>query len=128
MLETIGVLDEVEDTFMIKRGARFVRGTGGRDARTSRYAFAEAMDALDADCDVMIFSDNVPVEQEIVLKDIAAQRGLIVMGPDCGTAIVGGVNWGHVGRVLDTANYGVGLVMTGGLGAVLALGALQSQM
>ena len=59
-----------------------------------RYAFAEAMDALDAGCDVMIFSDNVPVEQEIMLKDIAAQRDLIVMGPDCGTAIVGGVGLG----------------------------------
>ncbi len=52
-----------------------------------QYAFAEAMDALDAGCDVMIFSDNVPVEQEIVLKDIAAQRDLLVMGPDCGTAV-----------------------------------------
>src|SRR5206468_10280178 len=56
-----------------------------------RYAFAEAMDALDAGCDVMIFSDNMPVEQEITLKDIAAERGLLVMGPDCGTAVVGGV-------------------------------------
>src|SRR5213078_844024 len=59
-----------------------------------RYAFAEAMDALDAGCDVMIFSDNMPVEQEITLKDIAAQRGLLVMGPDCGTAVVGGVGLG----------------------------------
>jgi succinyl-CoA synthetase alpha subunit len=58
-----------------------------------RFAFAEAMDALDAGCDVMIFSDNMPVEQEITLKDIAAERGLLVMGPDCGTAIVGGWAW-----------------------------------
>lgn len=59
-----------------------------------RHAFAEAADALDAGCDVMIFSDNVPVEQEILLKDMAAGRGLLVMGPDCGTAIVGGVGLG----------------------------------
>jgi FdrA protein len=59
-----------------------------------RFAFAEAMDALQAGCDVMIFSDNVPVEQEIALKDYGANRGLLVMGPDCGTAVVGGVGLG----------------------------------
>jgi len=59
-----------------------------------RFAFAEALDALQAGCDVMIFSDNVPVEQEIALKDYAAGRGLLVMGPDCGTAVVGGVGLG----------------------------------
>jgi FdrA protein len=79
-----------------------------------RYAFAEAVDALDAGCDVMIFSDNVPVEQEIVLKDIAARRGLIVMGPDCGTAIVGGVGLGF-SHTLATGP--VGLVAASGTGA-----------
>ena len=64
-----------------------------------RHAFAEAMDALDAGCDVMIFSDNMPVEQEITLKDIAAERGLLVMGPDCGTAVVGGVGLGFAHTV-----------------------------
>jgi FdrA protein len=58
------------------------------------YAFAEAMDALAGGCDVMIFSDNVPVGQEIALKQFAAGRGLLVMGPDCGTAIVGGIGLG----------------------------------
>jgi FdrA protein len=79
-----------------------------------RYAFAEAMDALDAGCDVMIFSDNVPVEQEIMLKQIAAQRGLIVMGPDCGTAIVGGVGLGFSHTL---AAGPVGLVAASGTGA-----------
>jgi FdrA protein len=79
-----------------------------------RYAFAEAMDALDADCDVMIFSDNVPVEQEILLKDVAAQRGLIVMGPDCGTAVVGGVGLGF-SHTLRTGP--VGMVAASGTGA-----------
>ena len=79
-----------------------------------RYAFAEAMDALDAGCDVMIFSDNVPVEQEIMLKDIAARRDLIVMGPDCGTAIVAGVGLGFS----HTLTAGpVGLVAASGTGA-----------
>ena len=57
-------------------------------------AFVEAMDALRQDADVMLFSDNVSVEQEIRLKDEAHDRGLLVMGPDCGTAIVGGVGLG----------------------------------
>lgn len=78
------------------------------------HVFGEAMDALDAGCDVMIFSDNVPVEQEIVLKEIAAQRGLIVMGPDCGTAIVGGIGLGF-SHTLATGP--VGLVAASGTGA-----------
>jgi FdrA protein len=79
-----------------------------------RYAFAEALDALDAGCDVMIFSDNVPVEQEIILKDIAAQRDLIVMGPDCGTAIVGGIALGFSHTL---AAGPVGVVAASGTGA-----------
>ena len=79
-----------------------------------RYAFAEAMDALDADCDVMIFSDNMPVEQEVILKDVAGQRGLLVLGPDCGTAIVGGVGLGF-SHTVDPGP--VGLVAASGTGA-----------
>jgi FdrA protein len=79
-----------------------------------RFAFAEAMDALDAGCDVMIFSDNVPVEQEVTLKEIAAQRDLMVMGPDCGTAIIGGIGLGFS----HTLSAGpVGLVAASGTGA-----------
>jgi FdrA protein len=79
-----------------------------------QYAFAEAIDALEAGCDVMIFSDNVPVEQEIMLKDFAAQRGLIVMGPDCGTAIVGGIGLGFSHTI---AAGPVGIVAASGTGA-----------
>jgi FdrA protein len=39
----------------------------------------------------MIFSDNVPLAQEVALKREARERGLLVMGPDCGTAIIAGV-------------------------------------
>jgi FdrA protein len=79
-----------------------------------QYAFAEAADALEAGCDVMIFSDNVPVEQEIWLKDLAAERDLLVMGPDCGTAIVGGVGLGFSHSVPAGP---VGLVAASGTGA-----------
>ena len=57
------------------------------------------MDALEAGLDVMVFTDNVPVEQEVALKDAAAARGLLVMGPDCGTAVVGGVGLGFANVV-----------------------------
>jgi FdrA protein len=79
-----------------------------------QHAFTEAMDALDAGCDVMIFSDNVPVEQEILLKDTAAARGLLVMGPDCGTAVVGGTALGFSHTLAPGP---VGLVAASGTGA-----------
>ena len=55
------------------------------------YAAAEARKALASGLDVMLFSDNVSLEDEIALKKLARSRGRIVMGPDCGTAIVNGV-------------------------------------
>jgi succinyl-CoA synthetase alpha subunit len=58
------------------------------------YAAAEAMKALRLGMDVMLFSDNVPAEQELALKTYAREQDLMVMGPDCGTAIVNGVPLG----------------------------------
>ena len=55
------------------------------------YAGAEAMKALHRGLNVMLFSDNVPEWQEIALKKYAAEHNLLVMGPDCGTAIIAGV-------------------------------------
>jgi FdrA protein len=55
------------------------------------FAAAEALKSIRAGLDVMIFSDNVPVEQEVELKMEARSLGRLVMGPDCGTAIIGGV-------------------------------------
>lgn len=55
------------------------------------YAAGEARKALRAGLDVMIFSDNVPLAEEVALKREAKTLGRLVMGPDCGTAIVGGV-------------------------------------
>lgn len=52
------------------------------------YAAAEARRALEAGKNVMIFSDNVSVEDELDLKRYAHDHGLLVMGPDCGTAII----------------------------------------
>lgn len=56
-----------------------------------QYAAREARMALKNDMHVMLFSDNVTVEQEKELKEMAHGKGLLVMGPDCGTAILNGV-------------------------------------
>jgi FdrA protein len=78
------------------------------------HAFTEAMDALDAGAHVMVFSDNVPVAQEVRLKEAAAERGLLVMGPDCGTAVVSGVGLGFANVVRPGP---VGVVAASGTGA-----------
>ena len=54
------------------------------------FAAREARKALKAGLHVMLFSDNVSLEEEISLKRYAREKGLLVMGPDCGTAIVNG--------------------------------------
>jgi FdrA protein len=63
------------------------------------FAAAEARKALAFGLHVMIFSDNVPIAEEVALKREARDRGLLVMGPDCGTAIVGGAPLGFANVV-----------------------------
>ena len=60
-------------------GAGRIRGSGKRAG------------ALNNGLHAMMFSDNVSIEDEVALKREAKQRGLLMMGPDCGTAIIGGV-------------------------------------
>ncbi len=64
-----------------------------------RYAGALAMTALRSNLHVMIFSDNVSIDTEISLKRYGAEHGLLVMGPDCGSAIIGGVPLGFANAV-----------------------------
>src|SRR2546422_2172828 len=59
-----------------------------------RFAAGGGRDALAAGLHVMLFSDNVPLDAEIEVKQTAAARGLLMMGPDCGTAIIGGTGLG----------------------------------
>ena len=63
------------------------------------YAAYVANRALDAGRSVFLFSDNVSVADEVALKRRAAALGLLVMGPDCGTAILSGVGLGFANRV-----------------------------
>ena len=56
-----------------------------------RYAGLLAEEALNKNLNVKIFSDNVPIEEEVKLKKLAVEKGLFVMGPDAGTSIINGV-------------------------------------
>lgn len=77
------------------------------------YATAEALKALKRGMHVFLFSDNVSVEDEIELKQLGVRKGLLVMGPDCGTAILDGVPLGFANEV---RRGGVGLVGASGTG------------
>lgn len=63
------------------------------------YAASEALKALKLGLDTMIFSDNVELADEIMLKRLAHDRGLLVMGPDCGTVIIDGLPLGFANVV-----------------------------
>ncbi|HUF81226.1 MAG TPA: acyl-CoA synthetase FdrA [Burkholderiales bacterium] len=65
----------------------------------AEYAAAEAMKALRLGMNVMLFTDNIPVTQEVALKRLATEKRLIVMGPDCGSAIVDGKPLGFANHV-----------------------------
>jgi len=83
-----------------------------------QYAADVAREALLRDLHVFLFSDNVSVEDEIELKTMGRERGLLVMGPDAGTAIVNGKALGFANAILTTppAEGGVGIVAASGTG------------
>ena len=111
-----------------------------------RFAGALAADCLEKNLNVMLFSDNVPVETELALKRAAVKKGLLLMGPDCGTAIINGapiafansVRRGNIGVVAASgtglqevtaliSNEGAGIsqaIGTGGRDIKLEIGAL----
>jgi FdrA protein len=78
-----------------------------------RYAAGVARDALQLRRHVFLYSDNVSLEDEISLKQTARVQGLLVMGPDCGTAILNGIGLGFANRVRSGP---VGLVGASGTG------------
>jgi FdrA protein len=77
------------------------------------YAAAEALKAVHQGLNVFMFSDNVPLAQEVAVKQAATHRGVLVMGPDCGTAIIGGVPLGFANNVRKGS---IGLVAASGTG------------
>ena len=102
------------------RAAAYDRDRPARPTRPSRWCpcpvrapWSRRWTPSTPDCDVMVFSDNVPIEQEVALKRAAAERGLLVMGPDCGTAVVGGLGLGFANA---TRPGPVGIVAASGTG------------
>ncbi len=77
------------------------------------YAKREASKALKKGINVFIFSSNVSLEDELELKQLALKKGLLVMGPDCGTAIINNIVLGF-GNVVNQGN--IGLVAAAGTG------------
>ena len=78
------------------------------------YAIIEAKKALERNLHVMLFSDNISIEKEKELKLLAKQRGLLMMGPDCGTAIINGIPLAFANEV----NRGsIGIISASGTGA-----------
>lgn len=70
------------------------------------YAAELANQALDRNLNVMMFSDNVTLEDEIQLKSRAREKGLLVMGPDCGTSMIAGTPLAFA-NVMPEGNIGV---------------------
>ena len=77
------------------------------------YAGAEALKALSLGLHVMLFSDNVSIGEERAIKVYAEEKGLLVMGPDCGTAIINGTPLGFANVV---RRGDIGLVAASGTG------------
>lgn len=63
------------------------------------FAAREARQALLSGLNVFLFSDHVSIDEELALKQVATEKGLLLMGPDCGTSIVGGVGLGFANAV-----------------------------
>jgi FdrA protein len=96
---------------------RTLRGGAANVALISvpgEYAALEAHRALTEGLHVFLFSDHVPVDEEVELKRRGAELGLLVMGPGCGTAMLGQVGLGFANVVRPGT---VGIVAAAGTGA-----------
>ena len=98
----------IESAFKVLPGANMVI-----ISVAGKYAAEEAMKALQHDLHVMIFSDNVPKDKTLEVKKLGRENGLLVMGPDCGTAIINGAPLGFA----NVVNRGdIGIVSAAGTG------------
>lgn len=78
-----------------------------------RYAAGVAREALRLGRHVFLYSDNVTLEEELALKQEGAQKGLLVLGPDCGTTIIRGIGLGFANQVRLGS---IGMVAASGTG------------
>ncbi len=88
-----------------------------------KYAAGLARQGLDHELNVFLYSDNVSIQDELSLKETARAKGLFVMGPDCGTAIVNGIGLGFANRVRRGP---VGLIGASGTGLQAVTSAIHS--
>jgi FdrA protein len=104
----------------VERPVAAPRSLAGIDANVAlisvpgEYAVLEAHRALTCGMHVFLFSDHVGIADEVALKRRGAERGLLVMGPECGTAMLGGVGLGFANEVRAGT---VGIVAAAGTGA-----------
>lgn len=123
-------LEKIEELFQRKeekadRGTRTYRSISavvkdGLDSNVAvisvngSYAAREAREALENGMHVMMFSDNVALEDEVELKELAHEKGLLMMGPDCGTAIINNVGLCFANKVRPGT---IGIVGASGTGS-----------
>ena len=107
----------IEQEYLPKSLESAVRGSPASQwvlvSVTGRYAADLSRQALRLDKNLFLYSDNVSLDDEVSLKRSAAEKGLMVMGPDCGTAIVNGVGLGFANRVRRGP---IGIVAASGTG------------
>lgn len=77
------------------------------------YAARETKKLLNAGKHVLLFSDNISIEDEVALKKLAVEKDLLMMGPDCGTAVINGVGLGFSNKIRRGR---VGIVAASGTG------------
>lgn len=77
------------------------------------YAYREVKRALELNLNVFLFSDNVSRADERKLKELAKEKNRLLMGPDCGTALINGIGLGFANAVRRGR---VGLVAASGTG------------
>ncbi len=77
------------------------------------YAAREARKALESGLNVFLFSDNVSIDDELDLKKFAVKKNLLVMGPDCGSSLIGGVGIGFANVVRKGS---IGVISASGTG------------
>jgi len=85
-----------------------------------KYAVREGKKLLRENCHVLLFSDNISCQDENTLKDMALERDLLMMGPDCGTAVINGVGLGFANK-LRRGNIGLAAASGTGLQEVMSL-------
>jgi FdrA protein len=97
--DSIGRVETSSPRTLLQAAAALPRANLALISTPGAYAAAEALKALSRGLHVFMFSDNVSPDAELMIKREAARRGLLMMGPDCGTAIIDGAPLGFANVV-----------------------------